>query len=86
MEKNQVSKKIKLVIILAISLVALFLIISIFQIVAIHNKKDRLKAQQEEINSLHNQREYYDNYINNDNKDDYYEITAGEQYDYIINR
>lgn len=60
--------KVKLIILLAITLIIALFSISIIQIVSIYNKNKILTEQQRQINDLNNQLDYYKNQ-ENDNKD-----------------
>lgn len=55
------SKKAKLFIFLAISVIVILFIISIAQIVSLNNKERELQAQQAEIDRLNDALDYYDN-------------------------
>ena len=55
------SKKAKLFIFLAISVIVILFIISIAQIVSLNNKERELRAQQAEIDRLNDALDYYDN-------------------------
>ena len=62
-------KKVKLIIFLAITLVAILLISCIALAISIFNTNNKIKNQKEEIEKLNNQIEYYHQLENQDNPD-----------------
>lgn len=76
MEGNK--KRVKLYTLGAIAIIALLLIITIFQIVYINRKNAELEQQRIEMSRLENELNYYKNH-QNDTDDEYYDIVdAGE--------
>lgn len=76
MEGNK--KRVKLFTLGAIAIIALLLIITIFQIVYINRKNAELEQQRIEMSQLENELNYYKNH-QNDTDDEYYDIVdAGE--------
>ncbi|HJD05266.1 MAG TPA: hypothetical protein IAB72_00090 [Candidatus Onthoplasma faecipullorum] len=74
------SKKVKMLFIGAIVIIALLLITVIAQIIAIYQKQQTNLAQQEEIARLENEKNYYENQQgdNSDDKGSDSEIIVGE--------
>ena len=62
-------KKVKLIIFLAITLVAILLVSCIALAISIFNTNNKIKKQQEEIEKLNNQIEYYRQLENQENPD-----------------
>ena len=60
MGKNPNSGKVKLVLFIAIAVVVLLVVISVVQIIDIHIKKAKINDQQNTINNLYEQHEYYE--------------------------
>ena len=60
MGKNPNSGKVKLVLFIAIAVVVLLVVISVVQIIDIHIKKAKIYDQQNTINNLYEQHEYYE--------------------------
>ena len=76
MEGNK--KRVKLFTLGSIAIIALLLIITIFQIVYINRKNAELEQQRIEMSRLENELNYYKNH-QNDTDDEYYDIVdAGE--------
>lgn len=71
MEGNK--KRVKLFTLGAIAIIALLLIITIFQIVYINRKNAELEQQRIEMSQLENELNYYKNH-QNDTDDEYYDI------------
>lgn len=74
------SKKVKMLFIGAIVIIALLLITVIAQIITIYQKQQTNLAQQEEISRLESEKEYYENQQgdNADDKESDSEIIVGE--------
>ncbi|MBE7076345.1 MAG: hypothetical protein E7374_00425 [Clostridiales bacterium] len=64
---NAQAKKVKLIIIGAISLIALLLFTCIFQLIGIARKKEKIERQEKEIEKLEKELEFYSN-LENDSK------------------
>lgn len=62
-------KKVKLIIFLAITLVAILLVSCVALAVSIFTTNNKIKKQQEEIEKLNNQIKYYHQLENQDNPD-----------------
>lgn len=62
-------KKVKLIIFLAITLVAILLVSCIALTISIFNTNNKIKKQKEEIEKLNNQIEYYHQLENQENPD-----------------
>ena len=62
-------KKVKLIIFLAITLVAILLVSCIALTISIFNTNNKIKKQKEEIEKLNNQIEYYRQLENQENPD-----------------
>ncbi len=77
---KNMSKKVKMLFIGAIVIIALLLITVIAQIIAIYQKQQTNLAQQEEIARLENEKNYYENQQgdNSDDKGSDSEIIVGE--------
>lgn len=71
MEGNK--KRAKLFTLGAIAIIALLLIVTIFQIVFINKKNDELERQRIELEQLENELNYYKNH-QNDSDDEHYDI------------
>lgn len=74
MEQNKKpTTHINLFIIVAISIIIFLFVLSIAQIIIIHNKNAKLKKQQQDLDKLNQQVEYYEQHQNNQS-DEHYDI------------
>lgn len=64
------ANRFKMVLIIAIAVIALLLIISVSQIVVINKKNKQKRLQDAEIERLIKEKEYYQNQLDKENKDD----------------
>lgn len=76
-DKMKANSKVKLFIVLAISLIALLLTVSVWQLVEIHKKQNELNAKQAEVERLADMLEYYKEHKDNQTSDGS-EILEGE--------